>query len=138
MIWETICWLMSSESRIAFFLCLLSSRISSSISRRTTSMSLPLTCEMKRVYSSSSACTSISWAASQLSSAPALGTAVDGPAAGGLGERDHRASPGSASESDESGTWVVLVVVGGGGGEGAIGSLSSLEREAAEGEERGS
>ena len=31
MIWEIICWVMSSESRIALFFCLLSSRISSSI-----------------------------------------------------------------------------------------------------------
>ena len=99
MIWEIICWVMSSESRIALFFCLLSSRISSSMSRRTVSMSLPFICERKRVYSSSSACGSISCAASQPSSCVSFG--ADGSAEG-LGERDQRAGLGSASESDEA------------------------------------
>ena len=66
---------MSSESRIAALRCWLSSRISSSISRRTDSMSFPRTCEMNRANSPSSACGSISSAASHPS-------AVDGTAMG--------------------------------------------------------
>ena len=100
MIWEIICWVMSSESRIALFFCLFSSLISSSISRRTVSMSLPFTCERKRVYSSYSACGSISWAASQPSSFASSAAAEGLPV--GLGERDHGIWSGSSSESEVS------------------------------------
>ena len=134
MIWEIICWVMSSESRIALFFCLFSSRISSSISRRTASMSLPFTCERKRVYSSSSAFGSISCAASQLSCS---GGAADGPAVG-LGERDHRVSPGSGSESDEgSCSFAARGSRARGGVEGVRGALVGRESGGTEAEALG-
>ncbi len=118
MICEIICWVMSSESRIALFFCLFSSRISSSISRRTVLISLPFICERKRVYSSSSAWGSISCAASQPSSCASF--VADGSAEG-LGERDHRAWSGSASESDEDSTSSTAGNAGGGTGAAALG-----------------